>query len=115
MNSFVSMEVWLVAILGTLLVLAGFALFARWCSYSPAVAQRQLEKLRVGMTASEVVAIIGQPREFWKTDQGKNVWLYGARMKRHVLMLQFSEDERMTAFAHGIPRADQRNNPFPEL
>lgn len=102
MNTFLSIELWLVALIGTSCVLGGFGLFARWCAFSPAVRRNQLEKLRVGMTSAEVVALVGQPRSTREAPEGSQ-WFYGSRMKRHVLMMQFNHSNKLLSFAHGVP------------
>src|SRR6185503_18124054 len=107
-----SIEFWLVALIVTICLLGGFGFFARWCSFSPAVRREQLEKLRVGMTTGEVVALIGQPRESKQGSDGVRQWIYGSRMKRHVLIIQFSSKDKLQSFAHGIPGASRQSNPF---
>ena len=112
MNDIQSIEFWLVALICTIAVLGGFGLFARWCSFSPAVRRQQLDKLRLGMTTAEVVALIGQPRESTQTPDGIRQWVYGSRMKRHVLIMQFTVNDKLQSFAHGIPGASRHSNPF---
>jgi outer membrane protein assembly factor BamE (lipoprotein component of BamABCDE complex) len=114
MNTFQSIEFWLVALIVTICLLGGFGVFARWCSFSPAVRRDQLEKLRLGMTTAEIVALIGQPRESKQTAEGARQWIYGSRMKRHVLIMQFSAKDKLQSFAHGVPGEARRANPFPE-
>jgi hypothetical protein len=114
MEVFQSVELWLVALVFTIIVVGGFGVFARWCSLSPAVRREQLEKLRVGMTSAEVVAIIGQPREFKQMSNGQRQWVYGSPMKRHMLLVEFSAHDRMLSFAHGVPGARRQRNPFPD-
>jgi outer membrane protein assembly factor BamE (lipoprotein component of BamABCDE complex) len=107
MNAFLSNELWLVVLIGMICVLGGFGLFARWCAFSPAVRREKLEDLRVGMTTAEVVAIVGQPRDTREAPEGR-VWIYGSRMKRHVLMMQFNQSNKLQSFAHGVPGANHR-------
>jgi len=107
MNTFLSNELWLIVMIATLCVLGGFGLFARWCAFSPAVRRDDLDKLRVGMTSAEVVAIVGQPRDARDGSEGP-VWIYGSTMKRHVLMMQFNKSNKLLSFAHGVPGAGQR-------
>ena len=114
MNDLQSIEFWLVALIVTICLLGGFGVFARWCSFSPAVRREQMEKLRVGMTTGEVVALIGHPRESTQGVDGIRQWIYGSRMKRHVLIMQFSSSDRLQSFAHGIPGASKHPNPFPD-
>jgi hypothetical protein len=114
MSDIQSIEFWLVALIITICVLGGFGFFARWCSFSPAVRRDQLEKLRVGMTTGEVVALIGQPRESKQGSDGVRQWIYGSRMKRHVLIMQFSPKDKLQSFAHGIPGASRQPSPFPD-
>ena len=110
-----STELWLVLLFATLCVVGGFGLFARWCTFSPAVRRDQLEKLRVGMTSAEIVAVLGHPRVTRRaTSQKPETWTYGAPMKRNVLILEFSNQDRMLSFAHGVPGENQRHNPFPD-
>ena len=110
-----SLEFWLVALLVTICVVGGFGLFARWCAFSPAVRRDQLDKMRVGMTTAEIVAVLGQPRDSrWATDKKNLTWTYGAPMKRHVLILEFNSQDKMMSFTHGVPgEGRRRRNPFP--
>ena len=112
MSSIQSIEFWLVALIITIGVLGGFGFFARWCSFSPAVRRGQLDKLRVGMTTAEVVALIGHPRENKQNADGVRQWIYGSRMKRHVLIMQFSPNDKLQSFAHGVPNTSRQNTPF---
>jgi hypothetical protein len=114
MSSLQSIELWLVALILTIVVVGGFGVFARWCAVSPAVRSEQLDKLRVGMTTVEVVAIIGQPRESRSAEDGHQAWVYGSPMKRNVLLVEFSADQKMLGFTHGVPGGKRRRNPFDE-
>lgn len=115
MNLFQTVEFWLIALVLTIIVVGGFGVFARWCSMSPAVRREQLEKLRVGMTSAEVVAIIGQPRETREDRAGQRQWVYGSPMKRHALLVEFSAHDKMIGFTHGVPRTRPQRNPFPDV
>ena len=114
MTAFHSIEVWLIALAITVTVLAGFGMFARWCALSAAVPAEKLEKLRVGMTTNEVVALLGSPRETKTSPDGHRLWFYGARVKRHILLIEFNSHDSLESFAHGIPdprrRARQKEN-----
>lgn len=115
MSALESVEFWLVALLGTICVVGGFGVFARWCTFSPAVQRKQLEQLRVGMTTKEVIAVLGQPRDSrWATNTKNLTWTYGAPMKRHILILEFSAQNILLSFAHGVPGENRRQNPFPD-
>jgi hypothetical protein len=111
MNALHSIEVWLIALAITICLLGGFGVFARWCSFSPAIKRAQLEKLHVGMSMTEVVALLGPPREAKTSEDGHRHWLYGSRMKRHVLLIEFTSHDAVESFAHGIPprRTARRN------
>ena len=111
-----SLEFWMVALLVMICVVGGFGLFARWCAFSPAVRRDQLDKMRVGMTTAEIVAVLGQPRDSrWATDKKNLTWTYGAPMKRHVLILEFNSQDKMMSFTHGVPgEGRRRRNPFPD-
>jgi outer membrane protein assembly factor BamE (lipoprotein component of BamABCDE complex) len=98
-----SIEVWLAALAITVTLLAGFGMFARWCSVSPAVPVKKLELLRVGMTTDEVRAVLGAPRQMRMSDAGARTWVYGSAMKRHLLLIEFNEGGNLASFAHGIP------------
>jgi hypothetical protein len=100
-----SIEVWLVALAITVALLTGFGIFARWCSMSPAIPLKKLELLRVGMTADEVRAMLGDPRQMKTSDAGARTWVYGSMMKRHLLLIEFNEHHKLESFAHGIPRS----------
>jgi outer membrane protein assembly factor BamE (lipoprotein component of BamABCDE complex) len=114
MASLQSIELWLVALVLTICVVGGFGAFARWCGSSPAVRRDRLDKLRVGMTTAEVVAVIGQPRERRHAANGNCAWVYGSPMKRHALLVEFNPQDRMLSFTHGVPGAIRHRNPFPE-
>jgi hypothetical protein len=116
MSDLQSIEFWLVALMVTICIVGGFGLFARWCTLSPAVRPDQMEKLCAGMTSAEVVAILGQPRETKWTPDRTQTWVYGAPMKRHVLVLEFSAQDRMLGFTHSAPAlGGRRRGPsFPE-
>ena len=110
-----SIEFWLVAVLLTIVVVGGFGLFVRWCTYSPAVSRDQLDKLRAGMTTAEAVAVLGQPRiSRWAKGKQNLTWIYGLPMKRHALILEFNAEDKMVSFAHGVPGEGHRRNPFPD-
>ncbi len=112
MNAAHSIEVWLVALAVTISLVGSFTAFARWCAFSPAVQRGKLENLRVGMTTYEVLALLGPPRETRTSENGHREWIYGARMKRHVLLIEFNSHEAVESFAHGVPtrRAPRRDN-----
>lgn len=115
MSNLQSIEFWLVALLATICVVGGFGVFARWCSFSPAVRRDKLEQLRVGMTTDEVIAVLGQPRDNrWEANKKNQKWTYGAPMKRHVLILEFGAQDKLLSFAHGVPGESRRRNPFPD-
>lgn len=110
-----SIDVWLVALAITVTVLAGFGASARWIALSAAVPAAKLEKLRVGMTTGEVTTLLGPPRETKTSPNGHRLWLYGARVKRHVLLIEFNGHDVLESFAHGVPdprrrRARQNEN-----
>lgn len=111
MSGLHSIELWLVALVVTVCVIGGFGVFARWCAQSPAVPQREIDKLRVGMTSAEIVALIGEPREVRRTPEGHTQWVYGSRLKRHVLMMEFNSQDKLQVFAHGVPSAHRRTPP----
>jgi outer membrane protein assembly factor BamE (lipoprotein component of BamABCDE complex) len=103
MTGLYSIEVWLVALTITVAVLATFGIFARWCAFSAAVPAEKLAKLHVGMKTNEVVALLGPPRDATKSTDGPRRWFYGARMKRHVLLIEFNSHDAVESFAHGVP------------
>lgn len=98
-----SIEFWMLALVITVALLAGFGIFSRWCSFSPAVKHAQLEKLCVGMTMDEVTALLGAPRDSRRADGGAQCWVFGSRFKRHVLLVEFNRHGRVEKFAHGVP------------
>jgi outer membrane protein assembly factor BamE (lipoprotein component of BamABCDE complex) len=104
-----SIEVWLLALTITIGVLAGFGIFARWCSFSPAVPQKKIDQLRVGMKPDEIVSLLGPPRETKKSAEGHRLWVYGARVKRHVLLIEFDTHDALESFAHGVPGAHRNH------
>jgi outer membrane protein assembly factor BamE (lipoprotein component of BamABCDE complex) len=105
MDTLHSREVWIAALGLTFLLLAGFGVFARWCSFSPAVRGDRLGQLRVGMTMDEVRALLGAPRRTKTGESGLRQWIYGAPMKRHVLLIEFSSRDQLQSFGHGVPFA----------
>jgi hypothetical protein len=110
-----TVEVWLVALIITIFLLGGFGVFARWCGASPAVRRQKLDQLRVGMTPEEVVAVLGEPRQKRRSPEGVRQWLYGAPMKRHVLLIEFSATDHVESFAHGVPNPRRGGGPPPPL
>jgi outer membrane protein assembly factor BamE (lipoprotein component of BamABCDE complex) len=106
-----SIELWLVALIVTVCVIGGFGIFARWCAQSPAIPRGDLEKLRVGMTSAEIVALLGNPREVKRSPEGHVQWVYGSRMKRHLLMMEFNSNDKLQIFAHGVPSTHRRPAP----
>ena len=104
-NGLQSIEVWLIALVVTTAILAGFGIFARWCSFGPAVPRRKLDRLQVGMPMGEARKILGRPREQLRDGTGVTHWIYGARAKRHVLVVEFNSNDVVTSFVHGIPDA----------
>jgi hypothetical protein len=100
---------WAITIVVSLGIIVGFAFFARWCGYSPAVGHKELDTLHVGMTAEEVAALLGMPREKRGGDNNSEFWVYGARWKRHVLVTEFNGDRRLKNFVHGVPSPRRAN------
>src|SRR5688572_10069936 len=98
-----SIDVWLVALVITVGILAGFGIFSRWCTFSPAVPRRKLEQLRIGMSAGEVTTALGTPRDVTYKSDGGSQWVYGAPMKRHILIVEFNSHSAVVGFAHGVP------------
>jgi outer membrane protein assembly factor BamE (lipoprotein component of BamABCDE complex) len=98
-----SIELWLITLVATVAILAGFGVFARWCSFSPAVPRRKLEELHVGMTTEQVQTLLGAPRDMMHQGDGSSQWVYGARMKRHMLIIEFNKKSVVQSFAHGVP------------
>ncbi len=94
---------WVITLTVSVVSMVGFTLFARSCGYSPAVTFKKLEALQVGMTADQVVALLGQPREKRAGDKNEEFWVYGARWKRHVLVTEFNAERRLQNFVHGVP------------
>jgi outer membrane protein assembly factor BamE (lipoprotein component of BamABCDE complex) len=100
-----SIELWLVALVATVTILTGFGMFSRWCTFSPAVPRRKLAQLTVGMTMEQVRALLGRPREESHQNNGVTQWTYGARAKRHLLIIEFNAGSTVIGFAHGVPDA----------
>ena len=98
-----SVELWLIALVITVSILAGFGMFSRWCMFSPAVSRRKLDQLHVGMSMDEVARLLGRARDESHQNNGVIQWTYGRRMKRHVLMVEFKADSTVSSFAHGVP------------
>ena len=90
-----AIEFWLIALAITVVLLAGFGVFSRWCSFSPAVKRARLEVLRVGMTMDEVTALLGKARDSRRAEHGGQQWVYGSRLKRHVLFIAFNATGRV--------------------
>lgn len=106
-----TVEVWLIALIVTVTVLAGFGMFVRWCSLSPAVGPAKLARLSVGMTPEEITALLGEPRQTRTGKAGLRQWIYGAPMKRHVLLIEFNTHNRLQSFAHGVPHTGRASRP----
>lgn len=108
-----SVEVWLVALIATIVLIGGFGVFTRWAAYSPAVRRARLDELRVGMTVDEVSALLGHPRKKRLTSDGARQWVYGSVMKRHILLVEFTPCGRVEKFAHGVPQSKRAGTPPP--
>ncbi len=103
MKIFQSVDPWVIVAVLTAILLVGYGVFARWCAYSPAVPRDRLNQLAVGTTLDEVRRLLGPPRLRRHLPDDLCEWVYGAPMKRHVLMLQFGADGRLQSFAHAVP------------
>ena len=106
-----NIHVWLVALVVTVVLLASFGMFVRWCSLSPAVCRQKLDRLTIGMTPEEITALLGSPRQTRTSKEGLRQWIYGAPMKRHVLLIEFGTQNRLQSFAHGVPHAHASRSP----
>jgi hypothetical protein len=111
MTALHSIEMWMVALVITVCVIGGFGIFARWCAQSPAIPQRELDKLRLGMTSGEIVALLGKPREVRRSPENHVQWIYGSKLKRHILMMEFGASDKLQIFAHGVPGTHRRPSP----
>lgn len=98
-----SIELWTVALVATIFVIGGFSVFARWCLNSPAIRGKKLESLQVGITAAELKALLGEPRMKRPNEKGNDYWVYGARWKRHLLVVEVNPAGIVTEFMHGVP------------
>lgn len=85
----------------TVVVWAGFSIFSRWCAQSHAVPPEKLALLQVGMGHSEVSALLGPPRHIRVDSDGVECWTFGSRLKRHALIVEFSEAGLVREFAYG--------------
>jgi outer membrane protein assembly factor BamE (lipoprotein component of BamABCDE complex) len=103
MNFLQSIDPWVIVAVLLMGLLVSYGFFARWCAYSPAVPRDQLNQLAVGTTMEDVRLLLGPPRLMRQLPDGFREWIYGAPMKRHVLMLQFSADGKLQSFAHAVP------------
>jgi outer membrane protein assembly factor BamE (lipoprotein component of BamABCDE complex) len=103
-----SIEVWLIALAATVAILTGFGIFSRWCAFSPAAPRRKLEQLHIGMSMTDVRKMLGSPRDVMRLGDGPLQWVYGSRLKRNALIIEFSSHELVTSFAHGIPQSSRR-------
>jgi outer membrane protein assembly factor BamE (lipoprotein component of BamABCDE complex) len=107
-------HIWIILLSTSLVVMVGAAIFARRCLISPAVSQRKLDRLAVGMHQEEVLSILGVPRERKNGDAKEQFWLYGPRWKRHLLVLEFTPEGKLTQFLHGVPKLHRRTKPAGE-
>ena len=98
-----TLEMWLVALAITIALIGGFSSFARWCISGPAVAQRKINSLRIGMSQDDIRALLGEPRETRPGENEHEFWLFGSRFKRHLLVIEFDANHRMKEFVHGVP------------
>lgn len=103
--SWFTIEMWLFALAITIVLIGGFSIFARWCLLSPAVPQRKLDKLAVGMKQEEVLKFLGEPSEIRPGENDYQFWLYRSRFKRHLLVAKFSSNGTLTEFVHGVPHS----------
>ncbi len=90
---------WIIAFAGVLAIYGAFMAFSRWCLHSPAVPDRKLRQLQVGMTQAQVSRLLGQaPRRTVQHDRPE--WLYGHRLKQHRLRLFFTQEGTLRHFEH---------------
>jgi outer membrane protein assembly factor BamE (lipoprotein component of BamABCDE complex) len=94
-----SQTFWICVFASVLCIYGAFMTFSRWCVNSPAVPERKLENLRVGMSKAEVIGLLGKPRLERARPDGAE-WHYGHRLKRHVLVVQFRESGLLNQFQH---------------
>jgi hypothetical protein len=50
-----------------------------------------------------VRALLGETREKREDDKGHQFWMYGSRLKRHVLVIEFDAARKVIQFVHGVP------------
>lgn len=100
---------WLVLFAGVFFLSAVVSVFARWCLFSAAVPYNRLNRLRVGMTMREVRELLGEPRREG-VHQELPEWLYGHRLKRHVLLVHFDEDGMVRQFQHAAGKAPRQRD-----
>lgn len=100
-----TIEMWLLALAITIALIGGFSIFARWCISSPAVPQRKLDQLRVGMKQEEIHSLLGKPKETRPGENQHEFWLYGSRFKRHLLVVELNQHGILTEFVHGVPHS----------
>lgn len=94
-----SQTFWVVTFAGVLFIYGAFMAFSRWCTNSPAVPEKKLGDLRVGLSKAEVLKLLGKPRRECARSDGDE-WRYGHRLKHHVLVVQFTEAGRVARFQH---------------
>jgi len=75
--------------------------FAAWSCSSPAVDLGDLNRIRVGMTQSQVAEILGQPDEEYSTEGvAGSHWRYENPLKWYALRIDFTEDGRVIRYVH---------------
>ncbi len=92
---------------GAVAVMAGFAVFARWCQNSPAVPKDKVAQVHPGLTMPEVEAVLGKPRRTGRSEEGLWLWTYGRSFKEHMVMVTFDEARRVRSVVH-CSRSDLR-------
>jgi outer membrane protein assembly factor BamE (lipoprotein component of BamABCDE complex) len=105
-----SAQVWIIVLAALAVIATGFSVFARWSAFGPAVRHRKLDTLRVGASMDEITALLGRPRERRDGEEGRQLWLYGSRLKRHVLVIEFDATGKMIQFIHGVPSLRKPGN-----
>ena len=45
-----------------------------------------------------------------RVGDGPLQWVYGSRVKRHMLIIEFNSNEMVTSFAHGVPQSSRRGS-----
>ena len=91
----------IIALTIVILAITAFISLFAWSCNSPAVPLEKLNQLQVGMTKTQVQAVLGNPDEETSTsDFPGSHWWYKKPYKWYALRIDFTEDGKVIRYIH---------------